>query len=328
MTAIKIHKLFTELRDTLELTVYAGREGLMRSLTSKYINRPSMALMGWYKVFACERVQVLGKTEITYLNDLPKEKLYETLEKLFTYEDDKGRRIPCIIISRGLEPPAIFAKLADEYNVPILISRLQTTELMSRLSRWLELFFAPTITVHGTMVDVLGVGILFTGKSGVGKSECALDLIERGHRLIADDIVVIKRIGTNVLMAYPTDVQGHYIEIRGLGLIDIEKLFGIRAIRLQKRVEINIHLVFWNELDECERLGITERYTSFLNVEIPKIIIPVSPGKNLTSITEVIATNFKIRTFGENLAKSFIDRIEETLRRRRKTSSYLMEDYE
>ncbi|RKZ29885.1 HPr(Ser) kinase/phosphatase, partial [bacterium] len=308
MTAIKIHKLFTELRDTLELTVYAGREGLMRSLTSKYINRPSMALMGWYKVFACERVQVLGKTEITYLNDLPKEKLYETLEKLFTYEDDKGRRIPCIIISRGLEPPAIFAKLADEYNVPILISRLQTTELMSRLSRWLELFFAPTITVHGTMVDVLGVGILFTGKSGVGKSECALDLIERGHRLIADDIVVIKRIGTNVLMAYPTDVQGHYIEIRGLGLIDIEKLFGIRAIRLQKRVEINIHLVFWNELDECERLGITERYTSFLNVEIPKIIIPVSPGKNLTSITEVIATNFKIRTFGENLAKSFIDR--------------------
>ena len=328
MTAIKIHKLFTELRDTLELTVYAGREGLMRSLTSKYINRPSMALMGWYKVFACERVQVLGKTEITYLNDLPKEKLYETLERLFTYEDDKGRRIPCIIVSRGLEPPNVLAKLADEYKVPILISRLRTTELMSRLSRWLELFFAPTITVHGTMVDVLGVGILFTGKSGVGKSECALDLIERGHRLIADDIVVIKRIGTNVLMAYPTDVQGHYIEIRGLGLIDIEKLFGIRAIRLQKRVEINIHLVFWNELDECERLGITERYTSFLNVEIPKIIIPVSPGKNLTSITEVIATNFKIRTFGENLAKSFIDRIEETLRRRRKTSSYLMEDYE
>ena len=328
MTAIKIHKLFTELRDTLELTVYAGREGLMRSLTSKYINRPSMALMGWYKVFACERVQVLGKTEITYLNDLPKEKLYETLEKLFTYEDDKGRRIPCIIVSRGLEPPAVLAKLADKYKVPILISRLRTTELMSRLSRWLELFFAPTITVHGTMVDVLGVGILFTGKSGVGKSECALDLIERGHRLIADDIVVIKRIGTNVLMAYPTDVQGHYIEIRGLGLIDIEKLFGIRAIRLQKRVEINIHLVFWNELDECERLGITERYTSFLNVEIPKIIIPVSPGKNLTSITEVIATNFKIKTFGENLAKSFIDRIEETLRRRRKTSSYLMEDYE
>lgn len=322
MEKITIKDFLENLKDRLGLVLIAGESGLKKTLETKYLNRPSMALMGWYKVFAYHRIQVFGKTELTYLKSLGVAELRKCIEKLLEFD------IPCLIISRNLEPPATMIELANIVGIPLIVSKLRTVELIDTVSAWLDDFFAPSISVHGTMVDVFGVGILLTGKSGIGKSECALALVEKGHRLVADDVVVIKRFSDNILKAYPTELQGHYMEIRGVGLIDLEKLFGVQAIRLQKRLELNIHLSLWNEVVECDRIGLTEKTTTYLNVQIPKITIPISPGKNIAVILEVIATNFMMKIYGENLAESFVERVEQAIKRKRTTGGYLLEDNE
>ncbi|HSG99763.1 MAG TPA: HPr(Ser) kinase/phosphatase, partial [candidate division Zixibacteria bacterium] len=210
----------------------------------------------------------------------------------------------------------------------VLASRLSTAELTNRLAAYLEMVFAPSIAVHGTLVDVYGVGLLYTGKSGVGKSEIALDLVERGHRLVADDVVKVTRKSKDVVVGSGSELLGHHMEIRGVGIIDIESLFGIRAIRMQKRIEVEVRLTLWSETESYERLGLEERTAKILGASIPVVNIPISPGKNITVISEVIAMNHMLKVYGENSAEEFSRRLTEHRTRQRLTKDYLEADTE
>jgi len=196
------------------------------------------------------------------------------------------------------------------------------------MSAILDIIFAPSITVHGTLVDVYGVGLLYSGKSGIGKSEIALDLVERGHRLVADDVIKIIRKAPDLIVGTGSELLGHHMEVRGMGIIDVEKLFGIRAVRLQKRIELEAHLTLWSDDLDYERLGIEDHFTNILGVQIPQIEIPISPGKNITVISEVIAMNHMLKVYGENSAAEFSRRLNERIHRQAMTQDYLESDYE
>jgi HPr kinase/phosphorylase len=257
-------------------------------------------------------VQVLGETELVYLASLSAAKRKAAVAHMLEFD------IPCIIITKGQEVPAELLAIADQKNITVMVSKLSTTEFIKRLDIYLDGHFAPATTVHGTLVDVYGVGLLYTGKSGIGKSECALDLVERGHRLVADDMVRVIRRSPQIITGSGNDLLGHCMEIRGVGIIDIEKLFGIRAIRMQKRIEVEVRLVYWEEQNTYERLGLEDHFTQVLGVEIPLVTIPVSPGKNITVISEVIAMNHMLKVFGTNPALEFQERLAEAIQRKEK----------
>jgi HPr kinase/phosphorylase len=322
MENITVEKLYKERKDFLELTLLTNEDGLKKKILNNEIHRPGLALSGYTDRFAYERTQVIGETEISFLQSLDQKRRVELLQRVFRFD------IPCIIVSKNISPPPELLEMADQAKTPVFQSRLSTTELTNRLSLYLDNIFAPNTSLHGTLVDVYGVGLLYTGKSGIGKSECALDLVERGHRLVADDIVNIFRKTPEVIIGMGTEILGHLMEIRGVGIIDIEKLFGIRSVRVQKRIEVEVRLVLWEDDLEYERLGIENKYTRILGVEIPVVIIPVSPGKNITVISEVIAMNHMLKIYGQDPAKEFSKRLSEEITRKMKSSDYLESDLE
>ncbi len=322
MPNLTIGKLLTERREFFELFPLLEGVGYDKELNNNQIHRPGLALTGFIERFPHKRVQVLGQTEIGYLNSLGDQSLSEHLDNVFAFD------IPLFIITKGLTPPEIFLEYARKSGTAVLQTNLSTTEIITRLSTFLDNIFAPQTTIHGTFVDVYGIGLLYTGKSGIGKSECALDLVERGHRLVADDVVKITKKAPEVIVGGAMEKLGHHMEVRGIGIIDIEKLFGIRAIRLQKRIEVEVRLEVWDSSKEYDRLGIDDNRTSILGVEIPVVIIPISPGKNITVISEVIAMNHMLKVYGENTAQRFIQRLSEELARRKTTFSYLEADME
>ncbi len=323
MQKINIQALIEKRGKELELTLLnQGEHCLEKTINNAEIFRPGLALTGFLDRFANERIQVLGETEIAYLETLSQDRLVEISNTLFSYN------IPLIIISKGIAPPPLFISEAEKCNTAVLSSRLKTTDLINRLGAYLDHFFAPSINVHGTLVDVYGVGLLYTGKSGIGKSEIALDLIERGHRLVADDVVKITRTASDVIIGTGSEMLGHHMEIRGIGIIDIEELFGIRSIRLQKRIEVEVNLSYWSETKDYERLGIEDKKTTVLGVEIPIVKVPISPGKNITVISEVIAMNHMLKVYGENSALEFTKKLSQTLMRQSMTQDYLESDYE
>jgi len=323
MKAISVEKLYDARKHDLELTRLTGDEaGLSKEVQSAELHRPGLALTGFFERFTYRRVQVLGETEMAYLNRLPRERLLEVADTLFKFD------VPMVIISKGITPPMDFLRSADEHKTSVFSSRLSTAELSSRLSAYLDQVFAPSINIHGTLVDVYGVGLLYTGKSGIGKSEVALDLVERSHRLVADDVVKVTRVAPDVIMGSGSELLGHHMEIRGVGIIDIEELFGIRAIRLQKRIEVEVHLTYWSETADYERLGVEENATTMLGVKIPLLNIPISPGKNITVISEVIAMNHMLKVYGENSALEFTKKLSQRLSRQSSTLEYLESDYE
>jgi len=319
---LTVGKFYKERKDILDLTILNSESGLEKVIMNAEIHRPGLALTGFYDRFPNQRVQILGETEMTFLNQLDHEKLMTTAEKVFQ------SNIPFLITSKGMTPPINFLNMGDKYKTAIFSSRLSTSELTNRLSIVLDMIFAPSMTMHGTLVDVYGVGLLYTGKSGIGKSEIALDLVERGHRLVADDVVKIFRKSPDLIVGTGAELLGHHMEIRGIGIIDVEKLFGIRSIRLQKRIEVEVHLTQWHDDMEYERLGIEERRTTMLGVGIPQVNIPISPGKNITVISEVVAMNHMLKTYGENSAADFSKRLSERLQRQTITKDYLESDYE
>jgi len=259
---------------------------------------------------------------MAYMNRLSREELRHTAETLFEYD------VPMVIIAKGITPPEEFIEAADKHHTGVFSSRLTTAELGNRLSAYLDHMFAPSITVHGTLVDVYGVGLLYTGKAGIGKSEVALDLVERGHRLIADDVVQITRTAPDVVIGSGSELLGRHMEIRGVGIIDIEQLFGIRAIRLQKRIEVEVNLTLWEDSQDYERLGIEDKRTAILGVQIPIVTLPISPGKNITVISEVIAMNHMLKVYGQNSAMEFTKKLSQQINRRSSTKDYLESDYE
>jgi HPr kinase/phosphorylase len=329
---LPVEALFELLRDTLQLEVMVRPEGtgrgFAREVTSPEVSSPGLVLAGYTDRFVGHRLQVLGETEVSYLASLKPEARAAILARFFSFE------IPALIITKGQELPDGLAAAAGAAGVAVLRSPLKTNEFYRRIKPVLEDRFAPATTLHGSLADVFGVGLLFVGKSGIGKSECVLDLVERGHRLVADDLVLVKRQGNDVLVGRGHELQRHFMEVRGIGLIDVRAIFGVRAVRVQKRIEVVVQLEEWNQDAVVERTGLDGVTLTILDVAIPKITVPLNPGKNITVVAEVIAMNHLLRyAIGVDAAREFNDRLIERMhdarvRRSASLQQYLQEDYE
>lgn len=289
-----------------------GEIGFQRIIKDRNIHRPGLALAGYTGLFTYDRVQVLGNTEMRYLKHLSKLERTKVLRKFFSFE------LPCVCLTTNNKPSKEFMKLAAKNNIAVFITPLPTTRFAYFISDFLDDQFSPQIALHGSFVDVYGVGLLFCGRSAIGKSEIALDLVERGHRLVADDVVMISRKGEGILMGSGTDLVKHFMEIRGLGIIDVRSIFGIRAIRFQKRVELVVNLEEWSHRKEYTRTGLDESNINILGVEIPFIKLPIFPGKNVTVISEVIALNYLCKHYGFDAAKVLAGNLELAIREKEK----------
>lgn len=299
---IKLQKLI----DDLGLSVlYLGDRDNMVVDTSD-LNRPGLQMCGFFEYFADNRIQLFGMAEMTYLQDLSPEIRTERLEKYFSYP------IPCVMIARNLTPPDEFLDTARKYDIPVLMSGLTTTKLSHMTTLFLDNELAPCIARHGGLMDVYGVGIFITGESGVGKSETALELVKRGHRLVADDVVEIRKISDSELIGASPDVIRHLMEIRGIGIIDVSVLYGMGAVMLNKHISLCIHLEM-GEVTNIDRLGLNEDYVTLLGVKVPKITIPVRPGRNIAIIVEVAAMNYRLKSMGYNPAAALDQKMLELL---------------
>jgi HPr kinase/phosphorylase len=310
------------LRDTLQLELVGDDAGLRREITSNEVSSPGLVLAGFVERFPANRMQVFGETEITYLASLPPEQRRHVLELFFSFD------VPCAVITKALEIPLEMLEAAGERGVPVLRSALKTTEFYRRVKPALDEEFAPSTTLHGSLADVYGVGVLFVGKSGIGKSECVLDLVERGHRLVADDVVIATRRGNDIIIGRGHELQRHHMEIRGVGVIDIPSIFGVRAVRQQKRIEVVVHLEHWERADNVDRTGLDGATTTILDVEIPRVTIPLNPGKNITVVAEVVAMNHLLRFTGVDPAEAFNQRLLGRMRAAADVRQYLAEDDE
>ncbi len=313
---------FLAAGDTLQLEPLTGEIGLDRLVPDAEIASPGLALSGYHGRFMPDRLHVLGETEISYLVSLTPEVRTSALEGFFQYD------LPCVFITKGLEPPEPLLDLARGRHVPILRTRLKTAEFYKRIKPLLEDAFAPRTTLHGSLSDVYGVGLLFVGRSGIGKSECVLDLVERGHRLVADDVVKVTRRGTDVLLGQGHELAAHHMEIRGVGLIDIPALFGVRSVRQQKRIEVIVQLEDWETAQGADRTGLQRDTQVVLDVPIPKVIVPLNPGKNITVIAEVVAMMHLLRYSGVDVAAAFNERLIKKMREKRGVREYLRDDFE
>jgi HPr kinase/phosphorylase len=320
--ALTVGRLVERTRDVLQLEHLEGTGGLEREITSPHVSSPGLALAGYTERFASHRLQVFGETEITYLAKLPDDDRRRILRDFFKFQ------IPCVFLTKGLKPPPGLVEEATFAGIAVLCSGLKTNEFYNRIKPWLEEEFAATTTMHGSLADVFGVGLLFTGRSGIGKSECVLDLVERGHRLVADDLVLISKRGNDVLIGRGHHLQRHYMEIRGIGLVDIPAIFGIRAVRQQKRIEVVVQLEDWDAGAVVDRTGLDGESTEILEVQMPKVRVLLNPGKNITVICEVIAMSHLLKYSGFDPAERFNERLIKQMRAASEVRQYLQEDNE
>ncbi|RKZ25210.1 HPr(Ser) kinase/phosphatase [bacterium] len=323
MKKITVSELIRDKGEELGIEILAGTRGTKRIITEPHITRPSLFLAGYEKDFPEKRIQLLGRREIGFLQEAG-EKRRERLDSLTT------RKIPCIIISCGLSPPPELVEFCTQRNVPLLRSSLPTADVVRGLFFYLEDKLAPEVIVHGTLVDVYGIGILFTGESGIGKSETALDLVARGHRLVADDTVRIKRKGSILIGegTAKTELLRHHMEIRGIGIVDIASMYGIRAIRLHKRVEMEVKLIRWDPQKDYTRTGLETEHTNILGIEIPYVEIPLVPGKNIAVLVEVVALNHMLKLLGYDAARVFEHELIRVMKEEAKRYAKLEEDTE
>ncbi|MCU0821468.1 MAG: HPr(Ser) kinase/phosphatase [Spirochaetes bacterium] len=299
----------------LQLSLIAGREGLNREIRVGDVNRPGLSLAGFFDYFGYERIQVFGLGETAYMSHLSEKKKAEVYEKFFSYD------VVCCIFTNDTRPDDVFIRFADNRNIPTFVSKYPTTRFISLWTHAVEEVFSPSISIHGTLVDVFGVGVLLLGKSGVGKSECALELIEKGHRLVADDIVEIHMIDDLFLFGTNSEIITHHMEIRGLGIINVRDIYGIGSIRNRKRIELAIMLEEWVEQKEYDRLGIDEKKHTILDIDIPIITVPVRPGRNIPIIIETAALNHRLKKMGINSAKELDYKIQDWTRKEGKRNN-------
>jgi HPr kinase/phosphorylase len=316
---LTVASLVERKRGPLGLELLTPDVSLDREVLDPDISSPGLALAGFTDRFVDGRMQVLGETELTYLATLSPDERRERLERLCAFH------IPVVFVTKGLDVPADVLDIASRCGIPVVRSTVTTKAFYQRIKPYLEVALAPYTHLHGSLADVYGVGLLFVGKSGVGKSECVLDLVERGHRLVADDLVVASRTGNDVLMGRGHERQRHHMEIRGIGIIDVAALFGVRAIRQQKRIEVVVQLEHWNEGTTYSRTGLEEETVEFLGVRLPQVTIPLNPGKNITVISEVVAMNHLLRYSGTNSAAAFDQQLRDSMAPVRE---YLEQDYE
>jgi HPr kinase/phosphorylase len=309
MKEITVKDLFEAKKKDLALSIVTEPATLNKRILSPHVNRPGLALAGYTEVFASDRTQIFGETEVRYLQSLNDDALFTRLKEVFASD------IPCIIVSKGLTLPYVVEHLANDLNIAILTSRLSTLNLIQQLSKYLHEVFALEKTIHATLVDVFGLGVLLTGKSGIGKSECALDLIHRGHSLIGDDMINIRYVDER-LLGRPGREFGYFMEIRGVGLLNVEKMFGIERVRHQKNIDLQIELMPWQENMDYERIGLADNYVEHLGVKVPIIYLPVSPGKNVSVIVEVAAMNQILKHEGYDAAEDWNRKVHDEIKRK------------
>jgi HPr kinase/phosphorylase len=301
--SLAISDLLEDKEYGLDLSLIAGEAGLGHRLYSSRIQKPGLALTGYTEHLHPDRLQVLGNTEVSYLRQLSPDQVQSNIRRLCAFP------ISCFIVTKGLDPPAFLKEETERVGIPLLGSPLQSSTFISLITKFLEEKLLPTTHIHGVLVDVLGVGVLLLGKSGIGKSECALDLVIRGHRLVGDDIIHIKKKMPAALVGQAGETIQYHMEIRGLGIINIKDLFGVSSIREKKIIDMVLELVEWDPNHEYERLGIDDKVYTILGVDLPHLRIPVRPGRNLTSIIEVAARNFLLKGMGYHSAKEFHEKL-------------------
>lgn len=322
MATLTVAELLSRKAKPLGLTLLTEEVTAGREIPGSEAASPGLVLAGYTDRFVHSRVQVLGETEITYLATLSESERAAAIRRFFDFD------LPVVFITKGLDPPAGLLERANARGIPVVSTRLKTGAFYSAIKAFLETYYAPSTYIHGSLADVYGVGLLFVGRSGIGKSECVLDLVERGHRLVADDQVHVTRRAAGLLLGRGSDVLGFHMEIRGVGIIDIQSFFGIRAVRLQKRIEVVVRLEEWDESTQVERIGLEDEKTEILEVELPLVRVPLNPGKNITVIAEVVAMNHLLRFAGRHAAERFNQRLIERMRTQAETDTYLEEDYE
>lgn len=319
MSTLTVQALLHRKRERLGLELLTGEIGMSREIRVPEISSPGLVLTGFTECVKSGRLQVLGESETAYLESLDDHRRRTSVEVFM------GCDFPAVFVTRGQHPPDPVLEIARECGIPVFGSPLDTSEFYNRIKPFLAEHFAPTATLHGSLADVYGVGLLFQGKSGIGKSETVLDLVERGHRLVADDLIHATRRGNDVVIGRGHEHQMHHMEIRGVGIIDIRRLFGIRAIRQQKRIEVVVQLETWDARAVYERTGLDTETTEILGVDIPQVVVPLNPGKNITVVSEVVAMNHLLKYSGVDSARRFDARLRDRLRG---TREYLEEDDE
>lgn len=280
-------------------------------ITQPDINRPALQLAGYFEHFEATRLQVVGFVEYSYMNGLDEEKQLEVYEKLL------NNPIPGIVFCRELHPNELFRETAIKYGVPLLMSNKATSACMAEIIRWLNVQLAPCISIHGVLIDVYGEGVLITGESGIGKSEAALELIKRGHRLVTDDVVELRRVSADTLIGSAPNITKHFIELRGIGIVDVKALFGASSVRDTQNIDLVIHLEDWDKDKEYDRLGMEEEYIEYLGNKVVCHNIPIRPGRNLAIICESAAVNHRQKKMGYNAAQELYQRVQKSLAQRR-----------
>ncbi len=300
---VTVGQFFKEHGDTLEMKLLAGEDGLDRTIREPTVNRPGLALSGFTRYFAYKRMQVMGHAEVFYLREQTKEQRESRYAYLFAY------KIPCVVFSRNLKPDKEFLAAAAQVGVPIFQTPLVTMKFINKATIDLEMKFAPRTSEHGCMVDILGVGVIIRGESGIGKSEAVLALIERGYSLVADDVVKAVLVDGRQVLCTSSELTRDHMEVRGIGIINVAQMFGVRAIRKEKSLDLIVSLKSWEDVKDVDRLGMEMEYVKVLDVDIPHVVIPVRPGRDIARLIEVAAFQVKLRKSGYNAAEELNNRI-------------------
>jgi len=300
---VSVEHFYTQHAARLQLKLVAGQEGMGRLIREGAVNRLGMALTGFIKYFAFRRVQLIGKSEVSYFQTLDAATRQARIQAIL------DKKIPCIVFSRDNRPPAIILKAAQKAKVPVFVSPIPTPRLVNLITLCLEEDFAPSTSEHGSMVDIMGVGVLIRGESGVGKSECALGLVERGYSLVADDITRLRLLEGRELMASSAEVTRTFMEVRGIGIINVAAIFGGRAIRTEKRLDLVVSLEEWDKVEEIERTGLDQQFYEILGMKIPHVRIPIRPGRDLAGLVQVAALDQKMKTMGQFSALEFNEKL-------------------
>ena len=300
-----------KLADKMKLTNLLPNISMAgKKIVTSEINRPALQLTGYFDHFYSERVQIIGYVEYTYLEHLPREAKLPVYEKFLSYH------VPCIIYTTMTEPDEDMLRLAEQYEVPVFMTKMTTSSFMAEIIRWLNVELAPCISIHGVLVDVYGEGILITGESGIGKSEAALELIKRGHRLVSDDVVEIRKVSDETLVGSAPDITRYLIEVRGIGIIDVKTLFGVESVKDTQSIDMVIKLEEWDKNKEYDRLGLEDQYTEFLGNKVVCHNIPIRPGRNLAVIVESAAVNYRQKKMGYNAAQELYNRVQANIAKR------------
>ena len=308
---ISVRKFFDFFKDSIDLELISGSDGFDRMILEPTINRPALAITGYYKNFASSRIQLFGAGEMAYMRDLPDDRQSAVMEEMIAHE------IPCIVISRNLAPTKPMLDAVRRHRIPLMRTRMKSKEFSAEVLVRLDRMFAPRMSLHGTLLDIKGIGTLIRGDSGIGKSEAALELIKRGHRLVSDDVVELRKVSDVTLVGSAPDITRHFIELRGIGIIDVKTLFGVSSVKDTQNIDLVIRLEDWDKEKEYDRLGLEEEYTEYLGNKVVCHNIPIRPGRNLAVICESAAINHRQKKMGYNAAQELYRRVQESLTRRR-----------